>query len=73
MFVGESIINEVSEKLSYKDPEELRTINFYLMDGTSRTHHLQWLGNDFTGTPMAEQLRVKAKDDQMRLDAWNLI
>lgn len=68
MFVGESIIYEVSEKLGMRDPEDLRRINYYPMDGTGRTHYLQWLGDDFTVPLMAEQLRAKANYDRMRLE-----
>lgn len=71
MFVGESIIYEVSEKLGMSDPEELRRINYYKMDGTARTPYLQWLGNDFTVPLMAEKLRNQTKYDQLRAEVDN--
>lgn len=64
MFMAESIIYDVSERLGM-EPDELRELNYYT-PGVDSTHYKQAITEDFTVPDMAKQLLKETNYSQLR-------
>lgn len=64
MFMAESIIYDVSERLGV-EPDELREVNYYKPNEHS-THYKQAITEDFTAPIMAKQLLKESKYAELR-------